>query len=926
MNIKKNVKNKKFQLSNFFLKLYFFLTIFIAFLILLLFFNTGYWGNYKDKILHRLHISSVINYTKLPKIFFHKIMSVRYEVPKVNLSISFKNILDLENQRKNAIKVDQELKNNNPDHTSPNFQYVNVKISHNNKKYPAKLRIKGDRKSHWFEGDSVSYKLSLRDENKIFGMKRFALQKPRMRNYIHEWIFFELIGELELIKLKYLFLNLNINGENKNLYVLEESFDKALIERNKKRNGPIFSLYENFSMNPQKAKYDVYNKKYWTNKENLEFTENASKKLENFYKSSNDNLVNFDVEKWAKFFAITDLNFYNHARVNKSVRYYYNPISALFEPIGYDGHRSQPNYSKYINNWKQLNTQNSFEEALTCKKNLILCVENQGRLNGNYMAYKFFFNNQGQINLDFFSKYKKWTQYLASNEFLDEFFENRKEEIKKINSLIYDDYFFTDHNYFYGPGIYYFSKEDIYLRAKTLKNYFLENPDKVFIEQFNTNLKITNLSYNNLSLQVDEIQCRNQKNNQYKNFKINLNINIGTELIELKNFTKESFVCEKIILSNNKKKITKIINQTINDDLKFRDNDKNIYKKFFIQSENYLVLKNNITYIDKNIYIPSKLNVKISPGQKIFLTDNAFIFSKSAWLMDGKNNQIEISGLEDNFGGGLLISNVNEVSYFDNVKFKYLSGLKKPLFYDLEKNYSTTISGYDSKTNLFFDTQKLNPKKNILYNINYHLMGSVNIFNSNLIITNTIFEKICSEDALNIISSQFTISKSYFNDNCSDGIDVDFGNGEIFDTSFYKIGNDAIDFSGSKANLQKIYADQVGDKIISVGEKSFVKIDNLEGNNSFVGIVSKDESIIKMQNIMLDKVKIGLASYIKKNEYEKAMIYVKNFKIKNDKFSTITDNYSEIIIDNVKTEFKNDNISKIIYEKNLSLMSNNAYQ
>ena len=111
------------------------------------------------------------------------------------------------------------------------------------------------------------------------------------------------------------------------------------------------------------------------------------------------------------------------------------------------------------------------------------------------------------------NKYKKWIQYLTSNEFLDEFFENRKEEIKKINSLIYDDYFFTDHNYFYGPGIYYFSKEDIYIRAKTLKDYFLETPDKVFIEQFNTNLKITNLSYNNLSLQVDEIQCRNQKNN-----------------------------------------------------------------------------------------------------------------------------------------------------------------------------------------------------------------------------------------------------------------------------------------------------------------------------------------------------------------------------------------------------------------------------
>ena len=38
--------------------------------------------------------------------------------------------------------------------------------------------------------------------------------------------FFELIGELDLIKLKYDFINLKINGENNNLYAFEENFDK----------------------------------------------------------------------------------------------------------------------------------------------------------------------------------------------------------------------------------------------------------------------------------------------------------------------------------------------------------------------------------------------------------------------------------------------------------------------------------------------------------------------------------------------------------------------------------------------------------------------------------------------------------------------------------------------------------------------------
>ena len=42
--------------------------------------------------------------------------------------------------------------------------------------------------------------------------------------------------DLDIIKIKYEFLELYINGEDKGLYVLEEGFGKELIERNKRKD------------------------------------------------------------------------------------------------------------------------------------------------------------------------------------------------------------------------------------------------------------------------------------------------------------------------------------------------------------------------------------------------------------------------------------------------------------------------------------------------------------------------------------------------------------------------------------------------------------------------------------------------------------------------------------------------------------------
>ena len=54
-----------------------------------------------------------------------------------------------------------------------------------NKKFKVKIRPKGDRKIHFLNLDSMSYKLDIRGENKfIYGMEEMSIQKPNNSGYV----------------------------------------------------------------------------------------------------------------------------------------------------------------------------------------------------------------------------------------------------------------------------------------------------------------------------------------------------------------------------------------------------------------------------------------------------------------------------------------------------------------------------------------------------------------------------------------------------------------------------------------------------------------------------------------------------------------------------------------------------------------------
>ena len=256
-----------------------------------------------------------------------KFFLFKNDLENVTLKINQRNLYNLELQRKNKLEgLSEKVK-----------KFSRASLNYNQSDFNIKLRVKGDRSLHWYNKDQTSYRIDLRGDDRIWGLEEFSVQKPITRNYIYEYIFHKFLETNKLIALKYFFINLSLNDTNQGIYAVEEGFSKELIERNKKRNGPIFGVEELNSINYPKIEYDLYSKNYWqSNHPGL--IKNAYIKL-NEVKSKKKSIDKiFDLEKWATYFAIIDLTGNFHGSIPRSVKLYYNPVTAKFEPIGFDGH------------------------------------------------------------------------------------------------------------------------------------------------------------------------------------------------------------------------------------------------------------------------------------------------------------------------------------------------------------------------------------------------------------------------------------------------------------------------------------------------------------------------------------------------------------------------------------------------------------
>ena len=548
MKIKSQENKKSIDI---FYKTYFFITLIIFVISFLVLTNLQVWQKNKNEFTKKIYLNGISNYQYLPKIFYLVLKNSFTKLENFNLEINQNNIIIIENNRKQKI--------NDINHE---FVEANASIDYKGEKIKTDIRLKGDRKIHYENKDKSSYKFNIKKKNVYKSLSSFSIQKPRIRNYIHEWVFHEMAKKIGLISLDYDFIRFKINGESKGLFALEESFSNTLLEKNNRRAGPIFGLNEDFEMsNFFEAKFDPYQLKYWLRPENKNLYLIAKNKLSSLQNRSLELNEVIDLQKWSDYFVLCDLLFTHHGLLPKSVKFYYNPITGLFEPIPFDGHK-MPAYD-YSPKIKEFFNQNITFDIANMKT-----FKNQEEKDFSEWLRLFFYKKNGELNENFYLAYQRSIKKVNNINFLENFIKKNKKFIDKINAKIYlDDFQFDyDTERKKGLGIYYFDFKKIIERANIInkKNNIILG--SVVIDDFNDKILFTNKAYKNNRLKVKKILCKQTNGkNEFSYKEINYQLKFNKNYVQKKNIGLSNNICTKAILidANNNKEYQKEIDHNL---------------------------------------------------------------------------------------------------------------------------------------------------------------------------------------------------------------------------------------------------------------------------------------------------------------------------------------------------------------------------
>lgn len=853
--VKKKYVNLK---SNLILKILF---------LILLFFTLGMWTEKYD-LLNKPHIFLTKIYSNL----YSKVVSQTYDVEEIVIDINYKNYEKIKKSRDTALK-NQILR-------PSDVEWSSAKIKHNNKTNKIKIRLKGMLGDHWRHPFKWSFYVKIDDDDSsIFNLRRFTIQPPQTLNYLHEWLYMMSLKKEGLIYHRTKFVELIINGNKYGLYTLQERSMKELIENNKRREGPVinFSNQErlNEHINLNKMGANRISDSFWRSQiKPIQFKKNykgtvqekylykAVSLLESFRDKKLDVSEVFDLDQLSKIMAIRAIFGSTEFDVD-DMKFYYNPVSNLLEPISKEIHTDVKKFISGFNPWvfKSDNLRYPWQES---------------------------FLNLLYTDKTFYKKYLNELNKFSSNQYISNLVKENKTEFDKIKKILKLN--FPSEELFVGKD---FQKVSLYIQ-NTLnpiqKPYFnLLNVSNNFLELRATNTQILPIEIVGLTLNENTLNLKSSSfvdgldlnsNKFHKIIKIGCSTlectkdNLDKIKINYKIYGQKKTYSNSIRFWNNS-----FSNATFNLKSNTLSNLLNKYK-FIKQIDENLIVENIDWKINESIVIPKNYKLIIKGGSIKFLENGQLISFSPINISGDKKNPVLITSelsqhsntnIENkNNGNGILVINTSDESVINNVVFKDLSA-------------PSLISG-----------------KGIL--------GSINFYQADVKILNTKFyNNRIGDDYINIIRSNFHIENSHFEETNSDSIDIDFSKGSIINSKFLMSKNDAIDFSGSNVNIENIYIFGSGDKGISVGEGSILRAKNILIESSNIGIASKDDSTVYLDNIQINNVNIGLAAYIKKIEYGPPIIKASNIKLTNYKKNFIADLNSQIIIDDkpiVKTNCK----------------------
>jgi len=758
----------------------------------------------------------------------------------------------------------------------------------------AELRLKGDWTDH-LEGNKWSFRIHIKDDNQfINGMRRFSIQAPETRNFVTEWAFHQHLFSESILTTRYQFINVLINGEPKGVYAFEESFSQELLESQQQRQGIILHfdedlMWENtatfmeaggnalldqvittgFFMNTgmETSEVDVFREGYITKHPELfEQAEAAVGLLRAFQTGERVVSEVFDIESLGRFFALSDLWGAGHTTRWHNIRFYYNPITGLLEPIAYD--------TIPLSDW---------------------WLKDQ-------LAYPFA-NNALFNDPEIKAAYTRELERITDPDYLIAIQNSLEESADQIQNTLAREYSSVEFTSIWDE----LQSRRLMLEKqlhppKIIRGYATYDPDEKSIRVDLINLtvlpqQLLEIEVNGKLMQIDpewfnlhsspsiindngSLIFRGSENLHEISFKVpisktiasstDLQVSIWSRIHGLEQVYRESLINDALaqILKNGPGPIIPSLEECL------------AQHPFLITAQNrdQLIVQAGDWDVSGDLIIPKGMSLIIPQGTTLRFEPQKILFSKYPIHVKGTSEYPVLLTSQGSFWGGIVVLDAGLTSRWEHLRIENTEGISRG---------------------------------------GWQLTGGITFYKSPLELIHVQIAHSRAEDALNIVHSGFSFYYCEISDTSSDAFDADFTQGEISNCSFIDIGGDSVDTSGSEISLVDSSFQHIQDKAISAGENSLLTVLNLYIFDVGIGIASKDLSSVSITNTTINTAKVtGLAAYVKKAQFGPAEIHAFQVEILETETAIMVQTGSTIMIDGIQQPSKDFDV-ELLYELNV---------
>lgn len=766
-------------------------------------------------------------------------------LPALTIDLKFKYYRQMLEKRDEALKVGI-LQTSDDD-------FVPATIALNNgPKLDMKMRLKGDWTDH-LQGDKWSFRIHLKDDAQIMGFRQFSIQTPETRNYLYEWAFHQNLMEEGILTTRYHFVNVMLNGKLLGIYGIEENFTGELIESQGRRQGVIIrfdedNLWDKWAYFYANGTKFIGNGWSYTTEKTADITSFQTSRIESdpvlsaeaatarsllrSYESGELPASEvFDVRLMGRFFALSDLWAACHGTNWHNLRFYYNPITARLEPVVFD--------AIPFTECRQDATRNFIFDAGTS-------IFNDDKIKRAYAEELYRMTRPGYIE-SLRDKYDSQVQDLTGSLSVEydpnELGINWQRLIERQGFL---DLWFTPPNPVKGA----YSVRGI-------------NPGEV--EHATLNVELTNISplpVDVIRFEVDgiPIQASALEPASLSSYKGGDNVpayamyfiplidarawSDADNLPELDAVVRLGGLAHEIkvrldgVMTPADISLGPIPESGSTEELL-------MVHPFLSASPNgdQLLISPGVWDVHGDLVIPENVKLQIAPGAILRFEPGAVLLARGAINMLGTaNDPVLLTAQDAQSGwGGIIVLHAGQESLWKYARVELTHGIERQ---------------------------------------GWILTGGITYFASDIFLDHAIIGNNQTEDAINVVHGKFTFVNTEFENTFADAFDSDFSNGEIRDCGFHNIQGDAVDVSGTQAELFNLELGNIVDKGLSIGENSHVQAENIIMDTVGIGVASKDLSSIVIVDSEIRNARFaGLAAYIKKSVYGPATITARNVQI-----------------------------------------------